>query len=255
MKKFFYLIETEFLGYRYHGWQKQNQVLTVQQALERVLKYLLPANDFKTIPASRTDKLVSAKQHFFQLFCSSPVEIDLLQLLNQYLPLDIKIISVKEIDKNFQIISSPREKEYHYYFYSHPDRYPMAAPFLHQEQQELNIPLMQEGAKVFEGEHDFFLYHYRPKENSKTIRHISVSEIKKNDLISANFFPPTSYYLKVISDGFGRHQIRLMMGVLLSLGRMEIELEQIKESLDGKGQQLAPIAPAAGLTLYRTIFL
>lgn len=58
-KKFFYLIEIQYLGFRYHGWQKQPDVLTVEKMVERTLSYILDRRRFKVIAAGRTDAKVS----------------------------------------------------------------------------------------------------------------------------------------------------------------------------------------------------
>ena len=45
-KKFFYLIELQFLGFRYHGWQKQKDVKTVQHMLDRTLHFILEHENY-----------------------------------------------------------------------------------------------------------------------------------------------------------------------------------------------------------------
>ena len=66
MRKF-YLLELQFLGFRFHGWQKQIDVKTVQFMLDRTLTTVLGEKHFKTLGASRTDSMVSANHHFCQL--------------------------------------------------------------------------------------------------------------------------------------------------------------------------------------------
>ena len=56
-------------------------------------------------------------------------------------------------------------------------------------------------------------------------------EIVENTFYTASFFPKQSFILKVVGKGFGRHQIRLMMGALIKLGRGEIDMVYIKNSL------------------------
>ena len=80
-------------------------------------------------------------------------------------------------------------------------------------------------------------------------------ELIENTLYTASFFPEKSYVLKVIGKGFGRHQIRLMMGALIKLGRGEIDLEYIKDSLKPESEFVMDyIAPASGLILYKIEF-
>ena len=70
--------------------------------------------------------------------------------------------------------------------------------------------------------------------------------------MKANFFPETTYVLKVQGAGFLRYQIRLIMGVLVELGKHNIALEFIINSLkeDNDRKFLRNIAPGSGLQLY-----
>lgn len=89
-KKYFYLIELQYLGFRFHGWQKQPDVLTVEKMVERTLSYILERRRFKVIAAGRTDAKVSVNQTYMELFLEeTPLEIDeFFALLNQNLPQD-----------------------------------------------------------------------------------------------------------------------------------------------------------------------
>ena len=61
--------------------------------------------------------------------------------------------------------------------------------------------------------------------------------------------------LRVIGKGYGRHQIRLMMGALIALGRGEVDLEFIEESLRPNSTiKINFIAPASGLILHKIEF-
>ena len=62
-------------------------------------------------------------------------------------------------------------------------------------------------------------------------RTIDSCELIENTQYSANFFPENSYTLIVKGKGFGRNQIRLMMGALIKLGRGEVDLDYIEASL------------------------
>jgi len=117
---------------------------------------------------------------------------------------------------------------------------------------DLDISLMQEGARLFEGTHDFRTYAYKPTPETQTIGTIAESEIITNTLYSANFFPETSYLFRVSGKGFKRHQIRLMMGALFDLGMGRMDLQFIKETLvSGNTIKLTHIAQASGLLLHK----
>ena len=83
-------------------------------------------------------------------------------------------------------------------------------------------------------------------------RELFKCELIDNTLYTASFFPKQSFILKVVGKGFGRHQIRLMMGALIKLGREEIDMEYIKKSLKPESKYVMDyIAPASGLILHK----
>ena len=118
-------------------------------------------------------------------------------------------------------------------------------------QEELDIRAMIKAAQLFEGKHDFRSYCHRPSENTITHGEIMHCAIERNEIYKANFFPKESYLLRVKGEGFKRNQIRLMMGVLLDLGKRKINIDFIKETLDPTADKitLEHIVPGSGLIL------
>jgi len=171
--------------------------------------------------------------------------------LNDNLPQDIRCLDITEVDKAFNIIDAPKGKEYIYLFSYGDKNHPFAAPYMVNINTDLDISLMQEGARLFEGTHDFRTYAYKANPETKTISTLDVSEIVKNKLYTASFFPEDSYMLRVCGKGFKRHQIRLMMGALFDLGQGKIDIDFIKETLvSGNTIKLEHIAQPSGLMLH-----
>ncbi len=250
-QKFYYLIELQFLGFRYHGWQKQPHVKTIQGMVKKTLCYIFDHKDFKTLASGRTDKMVSANSFYFELFTYEELSSHkLLKDLNQNLPKDMKVLSVKEVDSKFNIIHNSKIKEYLYLFSFGEKNHPFSAPFIMKFKEDLDLTLMKKGAKLFEGVHNFQKYCYKPSVDTQFEREILYSRIFENDFLTANFFPEQSYIYKVRGKGFMRHQIRLMMGTLLRLGHHEITLQDIHSSLiGGDNEPLGVMAPPSGLML------
>lgn len=255
-KKHFYLIEVQYLGFRYHGWQRQPGVKTVQEMIERTLKYVLADKPFKILGASRTDAMVSATQAAFELFLQEPEDpTQLMADFNENLPADIRAIAIKEVDHTFNVIQHAKQKEYLYLFSFGEKNHPFAAPYITYIREELDIELMKEGARLFLGKHNFREYCYKPKEGTVFEREILESEIVVNDLWTANFFPDQSFVYRVKGMGFMRNQIRLFMGRLFRLGKHEITLEDIAQSLATPSESPEYyIAPASGLMLHQMTF-
>ncbi len=254
--KFYFLVKLQYLGFRYHGWQVQPGVKTVQKMIERTLKFVLEHDKFKVLGSSRTDTMVSANETAFELFLEEPVAPDFLKKrLNQSLPNDIRILSLEEVDKEFNIIQNSKTKEYIYLFSFGEKIHPFCAPFLVGKLKKLDIELMQQGANLFRGVHNFQRYAYKPSKDTNFEREILESEIVENTLYSANFFPKKSYLFRVKGKGFLRYQVRLMMGVLFQLGEGKVDLNFIKETLERPNSKtLKELAPASGLQLYEVNF-
>ncbi|KAA1245072.1 tRNA pseudouridine(38-40) synthase TruA [Aquimarina sp. RZ0] len=252
-KRFYYLIKLQYLGFRYHGWQKQPEVNTLQRMVERTINYILDHKGFKVLAAGRTDAKVSANEAYIELFVDHEALVlnFFFDLLNQNLPQDIRAISIQETDEQFNIIQHPKIKEYIYLFCYGEKFHPFCAPFMYNVLEELNIKEMQKAAKLFEGKHNFRSYCYRPNANTILEGEIISCEIVENTLYTANFFPEASYLLRVKGAGFKRNQIRLMMGALLDLGKGKIDVDFIKNTLnpDADPIVLEHIVPGSGLIL------
>jgi tRNA pseudouridine38-40 synthase len=257
-KRYYYVIKIQFLGYRYHGWQKQSDTKTVHLMVDKTLRFVLKDLRFKSLGAGRTDAMVSAQEGAFELFIEEEPLSNLnvfLKDFNYNLPQDIRALSIEEVDAKFNIIQDVKQKEYHYVFAQGDKFHPFCAPILTTVLDPLDINLMKKGARLFEGKHHFQTYCYKASENGTYERELNVCELVENKLYQANFFPKETHLLRVVGKGFGRHQIRLMMGALIQLGKGEIDLDYISNSLKKESTQvMGYIAPASGLILYKVEF-
>jgi tRNA pseudouridine38-40 synthase len=252
MKKYFYVITIQYLGYRFHGWQKQPNVKTLHLMVDRTLNFILEGQPFKSLSSGRTDAMVSAECAAFELFLETPLEDQqaFLDLFNYNLPQDIRALSIREVDAKFNIINHSKIKEYLYLFTYGEKCHPFCAPIMTTILDDLDIDLMKEGAKLFEGEHYFKSYCFKPTDHGVYNREIITCELVENTIYTANYFPERSYILRVRGKGFMRNQIRLMMGTLIDLGKGKLNLETISKSLEQDSFiKMEHIAPASGLIL------
>ncbi|MCK5098661.1 MAG: tRNA pseudouridine(38-40) synthase TruA, partial [Desulfobacteraceae bacterium] len=133
--------------------------------------------------------------------------------------------------------------------------HPFCAPLMSSFQDDLDLDLMKKGALLFKGKHNFKKYCTKPNPGAIFEREVLKSKIEENNIYKANFFPAKSYAYHIHSKGFMRYQVRLIMGQLFSLGRGEIGLSEIKESLEGRDDKpLRHIAPSSGLILNKMEF-
>lgn len=256
-KRFYYLITLQYLGFRFHGWQIQPNVPTVELMIKKTLRFILPEAKTKVIACGRTDAMVSAEQTYVELF--SDTELPNLEVFlgtfNYNLPADIRALKIKPVNEKFNIIQDSKVKEYHYYFSFGEKFHPFSAALMCYIQDGLDIKIMQKAARLFVGKKDFYSYAFRPKPDTKTIAEILDCKLEKNTILKANFFPEKSYVLKVKGTGFKRNQIRLMMGMLFDLGKHKVDIEFFQKTLIGSNKiKLEYVAPASGLILHQVYF-
>lgn len=222
--------------------------------LSKTLKFVLPDRRFKILGAGRTDAKVSALDGAFELFLDEVIDDfnAFLELFNRNLPSDIRVTEIKEVDESYNIIKDPKTKEYVYLFSFGNKNHPYSAPFIANILDELDLDLMKKAAKLFVGTHDFSAYTVKAQNNAEKKRTVELCEIRRNSILKANFFPEKSFALHVEGKGFMRYQIRMMMGALIQLGKGEMMLTAIENSLSNpESIQLSYVAPGSGLMLNR----
>ncbi|WKK85024.2 tRNA pseudouridine(38-40) synthase TruA [Marivirga arenosa] len=254
--KFFYLIEIQYLGFRYHGWQFQKEVKTLQGMLERTFKFLFEQQTFKILASGRTDAMVSAESSYFELFTNHELELDsFIQELDYNLPPDIKVKNISVVDAKFNVIQDVELKTYHYYFASVQEKYPFASPLMNCIQAPLDIEAMISAASIYKGLHDFKFFMTGDAENKNTERYIEDSKIEPNQELTASFFPEDSYVFSVTGKGFMRYQVRYMMGALIKIGMGEISIKDLENTLKGKEAAFEKFnAAASGLMVKNVKF-
>lgn len=250
-------MKIKYLGFRYHGWMLQPGVKTIQGQLDKTIRFLYPASSFKTLACGRTDAMVSANESYVELFIKDLLdETQFLRALDLNLPQDIQVTNISRVSKHFEVIGHVQFKEYHYLFTDYPMS-PFCSGMMTKFREKLDFNIMQRAANFFEGRHWFGNYCYRKKnfEKDHYFREILESSLVENDEYCANFFPERSYLYKVRGKGFMRHQVRIMVGAMINLGRGSWSWETFKKSFDSQfysneKKDLKPfIAPASGLIL------
>lgn len=254
--KYFYLVRIEFLGFRYHGWQKQANLRSIHGMIDKTLLFVLENEHFRTLGCGRTDAKVSADDYAFELFINEEViPNQLLKRLNKNLPSDIRAKSIEAVDARFNVIQNTRLKEYHYHFSFGTKSHPFIAPIIRDFGKKLDIEKMKLAAKEFEGIHNFKRYVSKPSPDTQFEREILSSEIVAESQIIGNYVPQNAFVFKVSAKGFMRYQVRLMMGALIEVGRDIWSIEDLRLTLEEyDGIQVRHVAPSSGLILHSVEF-
>lgn len=250
-RPFTYLFYLQYLGLRYSGWQKQKGVKTIQGTLERGIRYVLGHEDFNILGASRTDSGVSCQKGAFELFLRTPLEQDdFLKKVNENLPADIRLLSYLPVSKTFNVIQDIEWKEYHYHMAFGEKFHPFAAANLAYFPGNPDYKIMQEGASLFLGRHDFRKFCSIDKLTDNYQREIFESAIIPHPRAGTGLVPGNAHIFKVRGDGFLRYQVRMMVSALVELGLGNISLSDMNQALHSEEcRPLVRHAPANGLIL------
>ncbi len=240
-----YFLELAYNGTKYHGWQKQINAVSVQEVLNLALKTLL-RDDVETIGCGRTDTGVHATQLFvhFDMDSENLEETKFLKSLNSLLPYDIsakRLIAVHN-DAHARFDATKRSYEYHIHFEKDPFQYGLS--WLLRDKPD--VKKMNEAAKIIMEYTDFSCF---SKSNTQTFTNncvISRAEWlwKKDNLI-----------FHISADRFLRNMVRAIVGTLISIGRDEIDFNDLRRIIEGKNRSKAGASvPACGLYLTEVVY-
>lgn len=218
-----YKVTISYNGVNFNGYQKQSNLRSVQGEIEKVL-YKVHGYEVKSFGSGRTDKGVHALNQVFNFESDlnmTPSQFE--KAFNALLPEDIYVKSVKRVNKDFHSRYSCVSKEYHYVV--NVGRYdPLKKDYVLQYNRELDLDKMIEASKLFLGKHDFRNFCASEEEKVKDyIRTIESIEIKKSKEIIT---------FKFVGDGFLRYMIRMLVGILMEIGKKRKDIDFIQERLD-----------------------
>lgn len=233
----------EYQGAAYYGWQSQEplNLPTVQSALEKAISRVAD-EPIRVICAGRTDRRVHGSGqvvHFQTLAIRN--ERAWLFGVNSALPRDIRVSWVRPVDESFHARFSATSRTYHYLLYNHPLRPALSHDQLAWECRLCDVTLMQEGAKVLIGEHDFSAFRGSGCQANSPVRCVRELTLWQDGEIIC---------LKVQANAFLLHMVRNLAGTLIHVGRGMIAPEQVKVILESRDRrQAGKTAPPGGLYL------
>jgi tRNA pseudouridine38-40 synthase len=241
------LLTLAFDGNGYHGWQIQNNAVTVQQRFqEAFVKLMGECPDIKA--CSRTDTGVSAEN-----FCVSlKLELELPDekipiALNRYLPRDIAVLNCATVPEDFHARYSCKGKRYTYTIWNNPIRYPFLEQRAYHYWYKLDEKMLNKAASYYFGKHDFSSFcSVAGNQNKDKERTIFKSEVTRNGDIVV---------FTVEGDGFLYNMVRIMTGTLLRIAQGKLAVDSIPEIIGKKDRSFAgPTAPAVGLCLTKVYY-
>ena len=228
-------------GTNYHGWQVQNNGITIEEVLNRTISELVQ-EDIKVIGASRTDAGVHACGNVAVFDTESRIPGDKFSFaLNQRLPEDIRIQESCEVGADFHPRYADTVKTYEYNILNRRFELPSKRLYAAFCYYPMDIERMNQAAAYLVGEHDFKSFCSAGAQVQTTVRTIYAVNVTKDDEM---------VHIRITGNGFLYNMVRIIAGTLMQVGTGLVEPEQVKEILEARDRSKAgPTAVAKGLTL------
>ena len=223
-------LKIAYIGTNFHGFQRQPELRTVEGEIIYTLKKLEYIDDLKKSRfriAGRTDTGVHSLGNVISFQTEKEIHIN---QINNQLPDDIQILAQAPVRYGFK----PRyAKQRHY-------RYILL-------EKNININLIKECAKIFEGTHNFINFSKRKQKTpTRTIDKINIitPEINNNN---------QPIFIDIYGESFLWNMVRKMARIFQLVGTEKIELNDVKKLLEPQKEK-APIKvmPANQLILMNT---
>ncbi|WLV24837.1 tRNA pseudouridine(38-40) synthase TruA [Aciduricibacillus chroicocephali] len=234
-------------GTNYAGFQFQPNQRTVQGEIEKALTTFHKGTWTRIHASGRTDAGVHARGQVFHFDTAFNVpDENWKRALNTLLPDDLHIQHAEHVSEDFHARYSAVEKEYHYFIrtgiydvfkrnYTHHIAYP------------LDLGAVREACGRLLGTHDFTTFSSaKSTAKGSCVRTLhEVSFLEQGDTLEFIFR----------GNGFLYNMVRIIIGVLLDIGKGKFEPGIIDEMLEKKDRQIhRKTAPPQGLHLWKVSY-
>ena len=231
-----YAIGIEFIGTQYKGWQRQQEVVCVQQVLESAFSKV--ANEeIEIVAAGRTDAGVHAGNMVAHFDTQAVRGLNnWLRGVNSLLPDDIALRWIQPMSDKFHARFAAIARRYRYITLNQRQRPALLNHQVTHIHEMLDFDAMQQAAAYIEGTHDFSSFRAAACQSRQPIRNVSHAKLIKHGQFIV---------LDIQADGFLHHMVRNLMGTLYAIGKGELAAEDFLSILAAKDRSIAPATAAA----------
>ena len=233
----------EYDGKDFNGWQKQPNKLNIQGEIEKAISEIT-GEEIELIASGRTDSGVHSLGQTANFKTNSNIPIEKIPIaINSKIKKSIVIKDAEEVDERFHSRYSVKSKKYRYTINNSKFGTALFRDMEYHFPFKLDENKMNEGAKLFIGEHDFKAFKASGTSSKSSVRIIYDAEVKRDG---------DRVIIELIGNGFLYNMVRIIAGTLLDVGTGKIEPSEIKNIIESKDRNLAgKTLPARGLCLLK----
>jgi tRNA pseudouridine38-40 synthase len=238
-------ITLEYDGSPYFGWQFQKNKPSVMGVIMDACKTSFGTDKFEIYGAGRTDAGVHALAQVAHLDIKTNLRPDIIRMnLNDALPATVNIRWVELVSPGFHARHDAKARSYVYHIATR--RTAFGKKYAYWIKDTLDIDLMNRGAKLFEGMHDFRSFGSSEDKEASTKVQIYKVTVQKQG---------ASVLIHIVGSHFLWKMVRRITGVLLECGRGNLNTEDIIQFMKTKSDVPAKLTvPPSGLFLERIFY-
>lgn len=238
-----YFIDISYFGKNYHGWQIQENAITIQEILDKSLSTILKT-EIKSLGSGRTDTGVHAMSQVAHFDFNGNIIENFLYRINSLLPSDISINSINRVKENISARFDAISREYIYKI--HIKKSPFLNDYSYYYKRDIDIELLNKACDIIKKFKNFQTFSKVKTDVNNYNCNVSYAAIEKEN---------NSYFFKVTSNRFLRGMVRAIVGTLFEINENKIELEFLEDIIIKKERKLAgPSVPAHGLYLNKVLY-
>ena len=232
-----YLITIAYDGSKFYGFQRLNDLESVQKCLEDALTKI-NKSDVVVKGAGRTDRGVHANGQRVSFKLDIRISPDgLKEALNSLVKPYIYVKEVLEVSDDVHARFSVKKKKYIYKI-NMGEYKPILTDYVYQPEYKLDIDKMKDVAKLYLGVHDFRNFVAGEREDAQAIIY-NIDFVMKDDILNI-IFEGKSFY---------RYMVRNLVGMMIEVGRGKDKITKVEEMLNSNEEIYGYTAPACGLYL------
>ena len=234
-----YFFEISYKGTNYHGWQIQQNAISLQQVIQEKLKQLL-RQDIEIVGSGRTDTGVHAKQQFFHAEFENQIDTeDFKYHFNAILPQDILVRSIKEVRPDAHVRFDAVKRGYEYVIINQKNPFLLNQAFIYHH--PINLEKLNIASEILVGKHNFESF-----SKVKTQVNNFICEVYRAFWIQNG----NQFAFHIEANRFLRGMVRAIVGTLLLVNENKIDMEDINRILASHDRkQAGKSVPAEGLYL------
>jgi tRNA pseudouridine38-40 synthase len=235
-----YFIELAYQGETFHGWQLQNNAVTVQELVNKSLSICLKT-EIETTGCGRTDTGVHASQYFAHFdFTDEIKDLDKLKYsLNAILPTSIVIYKIVEVHSEAHARFDAKLRSYSYYITHHKNVFLNACTLYFPI--SISLDAMNLAASELIKFDDFACFSKKGAQHHTTI--CTVSE-------ATWYYENNLLIFSISANRFLRGMVRAIVGTMLEVGQGKLSHENYIHLLNSKNRSEAgPTVEPQGLFL------